>query len=106
MNNIKGFFQNFGGRFISTCNRFKLPLMLIVVLAIYSLVVVHAEGNIISDTFCVVSIWYLIAASLLMLSTVLWIENDSKVDKRKIAAVIFANLSLCLGRVFVLERER
>ena len=105
MNNIKGFFQNFGGRFISTCNRFKLPLMLIVVLAIYSLVVVHAEGNIISDTFCVVSIWYLIAASLLMLSTVLWIENDSKVDKRKIAAVIFANLSLFVWAVFLSLRE-
>lgn len=101
MNNIKGFFQNFGGRFISTCNRFKLPLMLIVVLAIYSLAVVHAEGNIISDTFCVVSIWYLIAASLLMLSTVLWIENDGKVDKRKIVAVIFANLSLFVWALFL-----
>ena len=101
MNNIKGFFQNFGGRFISTCNRFKLPLMFIVVLAIYSLAVVHAEGNIISDTFCVVSIWYLIAASLLMLSTVLWIENDGKVDKRKIVAVIFANLSLFVWALFL-----
>lgn len=101
MNNIKVFFQNFSGRFVSTCNRFKLPLILIVVLAIYSLVVVHAEGNIISDTFCVVSIWYLIAASLLMLSTVLWIENDGKVDKRKIVAVIFANLSLFVWALFL-----
>ncbi|MGP1393725.1 MAG: DUF4153 domain-containing protein [Candidatus Cryptobacteroides sp.] len=101
MNNIKVFFQNFSGRFVSTCNRFKLPLILIVVLAIYSLAVVHAEGNIISDTFCVVSIWYLIAASLLMLSTVLWIENDGKVDKGKMAAVIFANLSLFVWALFL-----
>ena len=101
MNNIKVFFQNFSGRFVSTCNRFKLPLILIVVLAIYSLVVVHAEGNIISDTFCVVSIWYLIAASLLMLSTVLWIENDGKAGKGKMAAVVFANLSLFVWALFL-----
>lgn len=91
---LKNFFKNFGGRFISTCIRFQLPIALIIALTAYSLVQANIDGNIISDTFSTVSVWYLTVASLLMLSTVLWIENDEKPDKLKIIIAVAAHAGL------------
>lgn len=91
---LKNFFKNFGGRFISTCIRFQLPIAMIIALTAYSLVQANIDGNIISDTFSTVSVWYLAVASLLMLSTVLWIENDEKPDKLKIIIAVAAHAGL------------
>lgn len=91
---MKNFFKNFGGRFISTCSRFQLPIALIIALTAYSLVLANIDGNIISDTFSAVSVWYLAVASLLMISTVLWIENDDKPDKLKIIIAVTAHAGL------------
>lgn len=92
--NLKSFLQNLSGRFVSTCKRFWLPIVLLLALAVYSLVMVNLDHNIISDTFSVVSVWYLVAAALLMLSAVLWMEDDEKLRPGKLAMAVIAHIAL------------
>lgn len=101
---IKQFFDRLGGRFVSTCKRFWPTLIFSLALTVYSIVRIHIDGDIVSDTFQDVLLFYLIAACFLTLSLALWVEDGEK-KRLKLLVSLASHLLMVAGFLFMAFQE-
>ena len=101
---IKQFFNRLSGRFLSTCKRFWPTLVFSLALTVYSIVRIHIEGDIVSDTFQDVLLFYLIAACFLTFSLALW-QEDGERKGLKLFVSLVSHLCLLSGFLFMAFQE-